>query len=114
MPRLRRLLIPLTARAPYSLVASLMLVRLADEWFTFFPAGAMPAVQDDVGLTYAQAGVVLAALPAGGLLGHGFGIPADYVDRRLLAVFGALMYAVCMTAFALTDSYILLAGTSFV
>jgi FSR family fosmidomycin resistance protein-like MFS transporter len=106
-------LFPLAARAPLSLVAALMLVRLADEWFTFFPAGAIAPIRDDIGLTYAQAGVVLAALPAGGILGHGFAVAADYVDRRVLAAGGALVQAACLTGFALADSFLLLVAVSF-
>jgi FSR family fosmidomycin resistance protein-like MFS transporter len=108
-----RWLFPLAVRAPLSLVAALMLVRLADEWFTFFPAGAIAQIRDDVGLTYAQAGVVLTALPAGGILGHGFAVAADYVDRRLLAAGGAFSQALCLTGFALADSFLLLVAVSF-
>lgn len=110
---LLRWLFPLVARAPYSLIAALMLVRFADEWFTFFPAGAIEPIKQDTGLSYAQAGIVLVALSAGGLLGHAFGIAADYLDRRLLAAFGAAMYGVCMTAFALADSFFVLTAASF-
>lgn len=106
-------LFPLAVRAPVSLVAALMLVRLADEWFTFFPAGAIAPIRDDIGLTYAQAGIVLTALPAGGILGHGFGIAADYVDRRWLASGGAFVQAVCLAGFALADSFLLLVVVSF-
>lgn len=108
-----RWLFPLAVRAPLSLVAALMLVRLADEWFTFLPAGAIASIRDDIGLTYAQAGVVLTALPAGGILGHGFAIAADYVDRRLLAAGGAFAQAGCLTGFALADSFLLLVAVSF-
>jgi len=107
-------LIPLAARAPYSLLAALMLVRFADEWVTFFPAGSIAPIRADLHLTYVQAGVVLTALPAGGILGHGFGVAADFVSRRALAVFGAAMYAVCMAAFALADSFVVLVVASFV
>ncbi|MGE0544715.1 MAG: sugar MFS transporter [Dehalococcoidia bacterium] len=106
-------LFPLAVRAPLSLVAALMLVRLADEWFTFFPAGAIAPIQDDLGLTYVQAGVVLTALPAGGILEHGFAVAADYVDRRVLAAGGAFVQAFCLAGFAIADSFLLLVVVSF-
>lgn len=105
-------LIPLAVRAPLSLVAALMLVRLADEWFTFFPAGVIAPIRDDVGLTYAQAGVVLIALPAGGIVGHVFTVAADYVDRRLLAAGDAFVQAARLAGFGLADSFLLLVGVS--
>jgi predicted MFS family arabinose efflux permease len=107
-------LIPLAVRAPYSLLMALMLVELADEWVSFFPAGSIASIQDDLGLSYAQAGAVLTSVPAGGILGHGFGVAADFVSRRALAVFGAAMYAVCMGTFALADSFAVLVVAGFV
>ncbi|MBI2760474.1 MAG: MFS transporter, partial [Chloroflexi bacterium] len=112
--RILRWVMPLTARAPYALVAALMLVRFADEWVTFFPAGSLEPIRADVQLSYAQAGVVLGALPAGGLIGHFFTIAADYVSRRWLAALGALVYGLCMIAFALADSFVVLVAASFV
>jgi predicted MFS family arabinose efflux permease len=96
-----------------SLLAAVLLVRFADEWFTFFPAGALAPIRDDLGLSYAQAGLVLAALPAGGILGHGFTLAADYVDRRVLAALGALCYGLCLVVFALADSFVMLLAAGF-
>jgi predicted MFS family arabinose efflux permease len=101
-------LLPVAARAPYSLAAALMLVGFADEWFSFFPAGALLPIREDLGLTYAQAGVVVASLMAGGIVGHAFRLAADFVDRRLLAATGALVYGLCMAAFAVADSFLVL------
>ncbi|MGH6958791.1 MAG: hypothetical protein ACREEW_19170, partial [Caulobacteraceae bacterium] len=55
-------------------------------------------------LSYAETGLVLAALPAGGLLGNVFTMAADYVSRRLLASLGALAYGLALIAFGLGQS----------
>ncbi|MFN8558680.1 MAG: hypothetical protein U0531_15530, partial [Dehalococcoidia bacterium] len=91
-----------------------MLVRFADEWFAFFPAGAASSIQLDLRLTYAQAGAVLSAAPAGGLAGQVFTVAADYVSRRLLAAIGAAVYGLCMLAFATADSFAVLLVAAFV
>jgi predicted MFS family arabinose efflux permease len=90
--------------APYGLVAALVLVRFADEWATFLPAGALEPIRGELGLTYAQAAAVLVALPAGGILGNFFVVAADYVSRRLLASLGALAYALALIAFGCAQS----------
>lgn len=99
---------------PYGLVASLLLVDLADEWFTFLPAGAMAPIRADLGVSYAQAGVLLALLPAGGLLGVVLMAAADFVSRRLLGAAGAFVFALCLLAFAAGRSFLALAVASFV
>jgi predicted MFS family arabinose efflux permease len=53
-------------------------------------------------------GVILAALGSGGLLGHGFSVAADYVDRRLLASAGAFVVGLGLIAFALGQSFVVL------
>ncbi len=103
-----RLLLPVIARAPLVFVATLLFARFADEWFTFLPAGTLEPVRADLGLTYAQGGVLLSALGSGGLIGHGFTVAADYVNRRWLAGFGALGYGLCMLLFASADSFLVL------
>ncbi|MFN3514384.1 MAG: MFS transporter [Phenylobacterium sp.] len=105
---------PSIARVPYALVAALMLVGFADEWFTFFPAGALEPLRADLGLTYAQAGFLLTALAGGGLVGFLFEVAADYVSRRVLASLGALAYGAAMIAFGLGDSFWMLAAAAFV
>jgi len=91
-----------------------MLVRFADEWTSFLPAGAIEPIRHDLGLSYAQAGIVLAALPAGGLLGNLFNIAADHVSRRWLATLGAAGYGAAMIAFGAAHSLLELAGAAFV
>jgi predicted MFS family arabinose efflux permease len=99
---------------PHGLLASLLLVDLADEWFTFLPAGAMESIRADLGLSYAQAGLLLALLPAGGVLGVVLMAAADFVSRRALGAGGAFVFAVCMLVFATGRSFVALAIASFV
>jgi len=80
-------------------------VGFADEWFTFLPAGVLEGLRQDVGLTYAQGGLVLAALSLGGMIGVVFQAAADYVSRRALATLGALAYGAAMIAFGLAESF---------
>ena len=91
-----------------------MLVRFADEWAAFLPAGALEPIRHDLGLSYTQAGAVLAALPAGGLLGNVFVVAADYVSRRMLASLGALAYGLALIAFGLSHSLPTLLLAAFV
>ena len=88
-----------------------MLVRFADEWTTFFPAGALEPIRHDLRLSYAGVAGVLVALPAGGILGNVFLVAADYVSRRLLASLGALTYGLAMIVFGVRSSS-MNAGTS--
>lgn len=97
---------------PFGLIASLLLVNLADEWFAFLPAGAMESIRAELGLSYAQAGALLVLLPAGGVLGVVLMAAADFVSRRLLGAGGAFVYALCMLAFAGGRSFIELAVAS--
>ena len=101
-------------RAPYGLVAALVLVRFADEWTTFFPAGALEPMRRDLGLSYAEIAGVLVALPAGGLIGTFFVIAADYVSRRLLASLGAATYGLAMIVFGVGHSLPVLLAAAFV
>jgi FSR family fosmidomycin resistance protein-like MFS transporter len=98
---------------PHGLIASLLLVDLADEWFTFLPAGAMESIRADLGLSYAQAGLLLALLPAGGVLGTVLMAAADFVSRRALGAGGALVFALCLLVFATSGSFVALAVASF-
>ncbi len=92
----------------------LVLVDAADEWFSYLPAGAAPQIRVDLGLSYAQLGLLLVLVPAGGMLGNATLVAADFVSRRVIASSGALAYAACMAAFALGDSFAVLAVASFV
>jgi MFS transporter, FSR family, fosmidomycin resistance protein len=98
---------------PLGLIASLLLVDLADEWFTFLPVGAIGSIRADLGLSYAQAGLLLALLPAGGFLGVVLMAAADFISRRLLGAGGAFVFAMCLLAFAAGRSFAALAVASF-
>lgn len=95
-------------------MAALLLVGFADEWFTFLPAGLFESLRADLGLTYAQAGLVLAGLSLGGIVGLVFEAAADYVSRRWLATLGALAYGGAMIAFGLGDGFWPLFAAAFV
>ncbi len=91
-----------------------MLVTFADEWFTYFPAGLSVSIADDLGLSYAQLGTVMASLFAGGVLGLIFTVAADYVDRRWLASFGAAAYGAAMLVFGFADCFAWMVAAGFV
>ena len=105
---------PTIARAPYGLVAALMFVRFADEWFSFFPAGVLEPMRAGLRFSYAQGGAVLVALAGGGLVGVVFEVAADYVSRRALAALGALAYGLAMIGFGLADSFWGLMAAAFI
>jgi predicted MFS family arabinose efflux permease len=105
--------VPALRGAPMGLAAALVLVRFADEWAAFLPAGSMEPMRRQIGLSYAEAGAVLAALPAGGLLGNVFIVAADRVSRRLLASLGAIAYAIMLAAFGAARSFEELLVASF-
>ncbi|MEX2236835.1 MAG: MFS transporter [Dehalococcoidia bacterium] len=68
----------------------------------------------DLDLTYTQAGIVLAQLFLGGLLGTPFGgLAADFVDRRLLSAGGAFAYAAAMVAFGLAHDFWVMVVAAF-
>jgi predicted MFS family arabinose efflux permease len=106
--------LPVGPGASASLLAVLLLIRFADEWFTFFPAGALESIRADLGLSYTQAGFFLTALGSGGLIGHGFKVAADYVDRRRIATAGALVYGLCLVAIAAGHTYVVLIAAGFI
>lgn len=65
-------------------------------------------------MSYAQAGAILVILPAGGVVGTPLAVAADHVSRRLLASTGALVYGLCLLAFATSSSFPILAAAAFV
>ena len=90
-----------------------MLVRFADEWTTFFPAGALEPIRRDLDLTYTQVAGVLVALSGGGLVGTFLIIAADYVSRRLIASLGAATYGLAMIAFGVSHSLPVMLAAAF-
>jgi predicted MFS family arabinose efflux permease len=91
-----------------------MLVRFADEWTTFLPAGALEPIRADLRIGYAGASAILVALPAGGLLGEFFVIAADYVSRRWIATLGAVGYGAALLAFGCSHSLPVMIAAAFV
>jgi predicted MFS family arabinose efflux permease len=94
-------------------VAAVLLVRLADESATFLPSGTLESFRADLGLTYAQAGTVLAMMAPGALLGGVFAAAADRFSRRVIAAGGAFGFAAALALFAVGDSFAYLALASF-
>lgn len=113
MRRIALWAIPALRRAPYGLVAALTLVRFADEWTTFLPAGALEPIRRDLDLSYAEVAGVLVALSAGGIVGTFLIIAADYVSRRLITSLGAATYGVAMMVFGAGHSLPLLLAAAF-
>lgn len=89
-------------------------VRLVDESIAFLPAGSLELLRADLGLTYAQAGVVLAAAAPGAMVGTLASAAADHRSRRAIAAGGAILLALCMAAFGAGHSFITLLLASFV
>jgi predicted MFS family arabinose efflux permease len=73
----------------------------------------MESIRADLGLSYAQAGVLLALLPAGGVLGTVLMVAADFVSRRVLGAGGAFVFALSLLVFATGRSFIVLAVAAF-
>lgn len=89
-------------------------MRLADETGAFLPSGTLESFRADLGLTYAQAGTVLAAVWPGALLGGVFTAAADRCSRRVIAAGGAFGYALSLALFAAGGSFAVLAAAAFV
>ncbi|HZZ88602.1 MAG TPA: MFS transporter [Caulobacteraceae bacterium] len=96
------------------MAAALLLVRFADEWTTFLPAGALEPIRADLRASYAEASAILVALPAGGLLGEFFVVATDYVSRRWIATLGAIGYGAALLAFGASHSLPVMIGAAFV
>lgn len=97
-----------------SAVAAVLLVRLADESAVFLPFGSLESFRSDLGLTYAQAGTVLAAIAPGALVGGVCSAAADHYSRRAISAGGAFGFAVSLAMFAFGGSFAVLALAGFV
>lgn len=97
-----------------SALAAVLLVRLADESAVFLPFGTLESFRTDLGLTYAQAGLVLAAIAPGALVGGVFSVAADRYSRRVIVAGGAFGFALSLAMFALGASFAALASGGFV
>jgi MFS transporter, FSR family, fosmidomycin resistance protein len=94
-------------------VGAVLLARLADESAIFLPFGALESFRADLGLTYAQAGAVLAAIAPGALAGGVFAAAADRYSRRVISAGGAFGFAAALVMFALGGSFAVLAAGAF-
>ena len=101
-------------RAPVSALGAVLLVRLADESAVFVPFGTLESFRADLGLTYAQAGAVLAAIAPGALVGGVFAAAADRYSRRAIAAGGAFGFALALALFAVGSSFAALLLGGFV
>jgi predicted MFS family arabinose efflux permease len=90
------------------LVASLLLVGFADETVAFLPYGAVESIREDVGISYVQAGFLLALYPGVGLLATPLGVVVDYVSRRAMAAIGGIGYGVGLCIFAVAGNFVTL------
>jgi len=89
-------------------VASLLLVGFADETVAFLPYGAVESIREDVGISYVQAGFLLALYPGIGLLATPLGVVVDYVSRRAMAAIGGIGYGVGLCIFAVAGNFVTL------
>lgn len=87
---------------------------LVDESAAFLPSGTLESFRTDLGLTYAQAGTVLAVVAPGALMGTGFSAATDRFSRRVIAAGGAFACAASLAAFAGGQSFAVLAVAGFV
>ena len=91
----------------------MLVARLADESAIFLPFGALESFRADLGLTYAQAGAVLAAIAPGALAGGVFAAAADRYSRRVISAGGAFGFALALAMFAFGGSFAVLAAGAF-
>lgn len=91
----------------------MLLARLADESAIFLPFGSLEPFRADLGLTYAQAGAVLAAIAPGALAGGVFAAAADRYSRRVISAGGAFGFAIALAMFAVGGSFAVLAAAAF-
>jgi MFS transporter, FSR family, fosmidomycin resistance protein len=96
-----------------SALAAVLLARLADESAIFIPFGTLESFRTDLGLSYGQAGAVVAAIAPGALVGGVFSAAADRYSRRVIAAGGAFGFAVALAIFALGGSFAVLAAGAF-
>jgi FSR family fosmidomycin resistance protein-like MFS transporter len=90
-----------------------LLARLADESAIFLPFGALESFRADLGLTYGQAGAVLAAIAPGALAGGVFAAAADRYSRRVISAGGAFGFALALAVFAFGGSFAVLGAGAF-
>jgi MFS transporter, DHA1 family, inner membrane transport protein len=100
------------ARAPVGVLGALVFVRGADELGSFLPIGAFASLRADLGIDYADGGLVFVAFAVGGLASSPLGVLADHRSRRVLASLGALGYAASLAAFAVAPGLGVILGAA--
>jgi MFS family permease len=103
---------PALLRLPVGIVRAALVVRVIDEWWSYLPAGAIGDLRRDLGISYAQAGWLLALLTVGGFLGAPLAAMADRGGRRALSVSGTAILAAGLFAYASGPSFVVLAVAS--
>jgi MFS family permease len=114
MARATRVSVRALTRLPLGLVRVTLVVRVVDEWWSYLPAGAIGDLRRDLGVSYAQAGWLLALITVGGFVGGPLGALADCGHRRLLATTGAGLIAVGLVVYATGAPFVALAAASMV
>ncbi len=118
MPASRSSLISIKAISRWALrlVALFLLIEFLDELVFGASGAAWPLIRDDLGLTYAQVGLLLGA-PAllAGFIEPVLGILGDVWKRRLLVLGGGLCFALSLLLVGLAGSFpiLLIAWTGF-
>ncbi len=97
------------ALLPGTVVGAALVVRLFDEWWSYLPAGIVDDLHRDLGISYAGAGWLLSLMTFGAVLGSPLALLVDHADRRVCAVTGATVIAVCLAAFAAGAPFAVLA-----
>lgn len=104
----------MVSTAPASALVAVLVVRLFDESAVFLPSGALESFRSDLGLTYAEAGTVLALIAPGAVAGTVFTAAADRYSRRVIAAGGAFALAVSLAVFGTGGSFLALGVASLV
>jgi predicted MFS family arabinose efflux permease len=91
------------------MIVAALSVRLIDEWWSYLPGGIIEDLRSDLGVSYSQAGSLIALAMLSGLIGGPLGALADVADRRLVAVAGSAVQTLGLVLFAAGHSFWILA-----
>lgn len=100
-------------RAPRSVLAGLLTVRLLDEANAFVLPGTFESMRADIGLSYSQASSAFLAIAVGAVAGSATTIAADYRSRRVICAAGAVGYAMALVAIGSAPSFVVVLAGSF-
>lgn len=98
-----------SARGLLAFTAILLLIELLDELVFNIQGAAMPRIRDDLGLSYAEVGLLF-SIPAiaASLIEPLLGVLGDVWRRKALIVGGGLVIAVALTAIAASRDFVTL------